>query len=71
MPWVRDSIEALKLEHTVFALPFAYVALWTATSGHPHWSTVGWVTLAMVGARTAGMALNRLIDLPLDRLNPR
>ncbi len=66
-----DVAEALKLEHTVFALPFAYLGLWTAAAGSPAWSTVGWVTLAMVAARTAGMALNRLIDLPLDRLNPR
>ena len=66
-----DVAEALKLEHTVFALPFAYLGLWTAARGSPAWSTVGWVTLAMVGARTAGMALNRLMDLPIDRLNPR
>ena len=68
---ISDVSEALKLEHTVFALPFAYLGLWTAAGGNPGWSTVGWVTLAMVGARTAGMALNRLMDLPLDRLNPR
>ena len=68
---IRDLVEALKLEHTLFALPFAYVGLWAAAGGHPAWSTAGWVTLAMVGARTAGMALNRLIDLPIDRLNPR
>ncbi len=68
---VSDVIEALKLEHTIFALPFAYLGVWVAARGSPSWSVVGWVTLAMVGARTAGMALNRLIDLPLDRLNPR
>ncbi len=67
----QEVAEALKLEHTIFALPFAYVGLWVASRGNPLWSTVGWVTLAMVGGRTAGMALNRLIDLPLDRLNPR
>ncbi len=68
---LRDVAEALKLEHTIFALPFAYLGLWVAAGGRPAWSTVGWVTLAMVGARTAGMAANRLVDLPLDRLNPR
>lgn len=68
---LRDVAEALKLEHTLFALPFAYLGLWVAAGGRPAWDTVGWVTLAMVGARTAGMALNRLIDLPLDRMNPR
>lgn len=66
-----DLMEALRLEHTVFALPFAYLGLWVASSGQPSWAVVGWVTLAMVTARTAGMALNRLIDLPMDRLNPR
>lgn len=66
-----DIAEALKLGHTIFALPFAYLGVWAAAGGNPAWSTVGWVTLAMVGARTAGMALNRLIDLPIDRLNPR
>lgn len=68
---VRDVAEALKVEHTIFALPFAYLGLWAAANGHPSWATVGWVTLAMVGARSAGMAANRLIDLPIDRKNPR
>lgn len=68
---LRDIVEALKLEHTLFALPFAYLGAWTAAGGNPAWATVGWVTLAMVGGRTAGMALNRLIDLPMDRANPR
>ncbi|MBI3324379.1 MAG: UbiA family prenyltransferase [Candidatus Omnitrophica bacterium] len=68
---VRDVIEALKLEHTLFALPFAYIGVWTAAGGRPAWAAVGWVTLAMVGARSAGMAANRLVDLPIDRQNPR
>lgn len=67
----RDLTEALKLEHTVFALPFAYLGVWAAAGGDPGWSTVGWVTLAMVAGRSAGMAANRLIDLPIDRMNPR
>lgn len=71
MSRVREVAEALKLEHTIFALPFAYLGVWTAAQGNPGWSVVGWVTLAMVGARTVGMAINRLVDLPLDRLNPR
>ncbi len=71
LPRFRDVVEALKLEHTVFALPFAYIGAWAAAGGSPAWATVGWVTLAMVGGRTAGMAMNRLIDLPIDRLNPR
>ena len=68
---IRDVIEALKFEHTLFALPFAYLGAWAASGGNPDWRRVGWVTLAMVGGRTAGMALNRLIDLPMDRANPR
>jgi 4-hydroxybenzoate polyprenyltransferase len=71
MSRLADVAEALKLEHTIFALPFAYLGVWVASAGDPAWSIVGWVTLAMVGARTTGMALNRLIDLPLDRINPR
>ena len=74
----RDIAEALKLQHTIFALPFAYLGAWVAAclpagraSGFPGWRVLGWVTLAMVGARTAGMAWNRLLDLPLDRANPR
>ncbi len=68
---LSDVAEALKLKHTIFALPFAYLGVWVASAGNPAWSVVGWVTLAMVAARTTGMALNRLIDLPLDRINPR
>jgi len=71
MSQVKDLVEALKLEHTIFALPFAYLGVWVAAKGDPGWATVAWVTLAMVGARTAGMAINRLVDLPLDRINPR
>ena len=71
MATFEDLAEALKLEHTVFALPFAYLGVWAAARGAPSWSVAGWVTLGMAGARTAGMALNRLMDLPLDRLNPR
>ena len=68
---LRDIAEALKLEHTVFALPFAYLGLWVGAGGSPTFGQFFWVTLAMVGGRTAGMALNRIVDLPLDRLNPR
>ena len=68
---LKDLSEALKLEHTVFALPFAYLALWVAAQGTPTGSVVVWATLAAVAARTAGMSFNRLIDLPLDRMNPR
>ena len=68
---IQVFLEMIKFEHTVFALPFAYLGMVLAAQGWPGFSTFFWVTLAMVGARTAGMCFNRLIDLPLDALNPR
>jgi 4-hydroxybenzoate polyprenyltransferase len=67
----RRVASLVKLEHTVFALPFAYVGALLAAEGWPGWATLGWVTLAMAGARTLAMALNRLIDADLDARNPR
>ena len=61
----------VKLEHTVFALPFAYVGAFLGAEGFPGWGDLGWITLAMVGARTLAMALNRLVDAELDARNPR
>jgi len=59
------------LEHTIFALPFAYLGLFLAADGWPGWSPFLWVTLAMAGARTAAMSFNRLIDAHIDAKNPR
>lgn len=64
-------LEAIKFEHTVFALPFAYTAMLLAAGGWPGWWTVGWVTAAMVGARTCAMAVNRVVDRAIDARNPR
>jgi 4-hydroxybenzoate polyprenyltransferase len=64
-------LDLIKFEHTVFALPFAYLGLVLAAGGWPGWWTFIWVTVAMAAARTAGMSLNRLIDRRLDALNPR
>jgi 4-hydroxybenzoate polyprenyltransferase len=64
-------LDAIKFEHTVFALPFAYIAMVLAARGWPGWWTVGWVTAAMVGARTCAMAANRVIDRAIDARNPR
>ena len=61
----------VKLEHTVFALPFAYVGALFAARGWPGWADMGWITAAMVGARTLAMGLNRLIDAEIDARNPR
>ena len=70
-PLPRRLARLVRLEHTVFALPFAYVGALLAVDGWPGASALGWVTLAMVGARTLAMALNRLIDAELDAQNPR
>jgi 4-hydroxybenzoate polyprenyltransferase len=64
-------LEAIKFEHTVFALPFAYISMVLAGGGWPGWWTVVWVTLAMAGARTCAMAANRVIDRVVDAANPR
>jgi 4-hydroxybenzoate polyprenyltransferase len=61
----------VKIEHSVYALPFAYAGAFMATGGIPSWSDLFWITVAMVGARSAAMALNRLIDARLDARNPR
>jgi 4-hydroxybenzoate polyprenyltransferase len=61
----------VKLEHTVFALPFAYVGAFLAVDGVPSGRDLLWVTVAMFGARSLAMALNRLIDAELDARNPR
>ncbi len=61
----------VRLEHTVFALPFAYVGALLSVDGWPGLETMGWITLAMVGARTLAMSLNRLVDAEIDAANPR
>ena len=61
----------VKIEHTVFALPFAYVGAFLALDGVPSFAQLVWLTLAMVGARSLAMALNRLIDAEIDARNPR
>jgi 4-hydroxybenzoate polyprenyltransferase len=61
----------VKIEHTVFALPFAYVGAFLAVSGVPSAHDLVWITVAMVGARSLAMALNRLIDAEVDARNPR
>jgi 4-hydroxybenzoate polyprenyltransferase len=61
----------VKFEHTIFALPFAYVGAFLAVDGIPSAHDLLWITLAMVGARSLAMALNRLIDARIDARNPR
>ncbi len=64
-------LSLIKIEHSLFALPYAYVGMIIAADGWPGWRTFLLITLAMVGARTAAMAANRVIDARLDAMNPR
>jgi 4-hydroxybenzoate polyprenyltransferase len=61
----------VKIEHSVYALPFAYAGAVLAELRIPSWPTLAWITVAMVAARSAAMALNRLIDAGIDARNPR
>ena len=61
----------VKIEHTIFALPFAYVGAFLAVGRSPSAHDLLWITLAMVGARSLAMALNRLVDAGIDARNPR
>ncbi|MEW6663425.1 MAG: UbiA-like polyprenyltransferase [Bacillota bacterium] len=64
-------MQMIRFEHTIFALPFAYVGALMVERGIPAAGDLIWITLAMVGARTAAMSLNRLIDRHIDARNPR
>jgi len=68
---LRITLEMIKIEHTIFALPFAFLGAFLAERGMPPADKMGWILLAMVGARSAAMAFNRLVDLPFDARNPR
>ena len=67
----RRFARLIRFEHTVFALPFAYVGALLSVDGWPGWGPMAWVTVAMAGARTLAMSLNRLMDADLDARNPR
>jgi 4-hydroxybenzoate polyprenyltransferase len=67
----RRFASLVKIEHTVFALPFAYVGALLALDDLPRSWDLLWITVAMVGARSLAMALNRLIDAEIDARNPR
>jgi 4-hydroxybenzoate polyprenyltransferase len=64
-------LEMIKFEHTVFALPFAFMGAFLSARGVPDMKTFGWIILAMVGARTCAMGFNRIVDREYDKLNPR
>ncbi|MBN1487434.1 MAG: UbiA family prenyltransferase, partial [Anaerolineae bacterium] len=67
----RDFLELIKFEHTIFALPFAYLGMVLAAGGWPTWSQFFWITIAMASARTLAMGTNRLADRVIDAANPR
>jgi len=68
---IRTTLEMIKIEHTLFALPFAFLGAVLAARGIPTvWQTI-WITVAMVGARSAAMAFNRIADKDYDARNPR
>ena len=67
----RRFASLVKIEHTLFALPFAYVGAFLAVDGTPSGHDLAWITVAMVGARSLAMGLNRLIDAGIDARNPR
>lgn len=64
-------LDMIKFEHTVFALPFALASALVAANGIPDWRVLGWILVAMVGARSAAMGFNRIADAKLDAANPR
>lgn len=72
---LKVILEMIKFEHTVFALPFAFMGAvlgnFVVEGTWPSWAEIGWIILAMVGARSAAMSLNRLIDKEIDGKNPR
>ena len=67
----RRLASLVRIEHTVFALPFAYVGAFLAVDSWPGLADMVWLTVAMVGARTLAMSVNRLVDAELDARNPR
>ncbi len=68
---LRTTLEMIKFEHTLFALPFAFLGALLAAGGLPTPWQIVWITLAMVGARSAAMTFNRIADREIDALNPR
>jgi 4-hydroxybenzoate polyprenyltransferase len=68
---ICTTLEMIKWEHSIFALPFALTAMLLAANGLPGWRTVAWILVAMVAARSCAMAFNRWADAELDAANPR
>jgi 4-hydroxybenzoate polyprenyltransferase len=68
---LKTTLEMIKFEHTIFALPFALIGALLASNGLPSAWQIVWIVLAMVGARSAAMTFNRIVDSRYDGMNPR
>jgi len=68
---LKITLEMIKWEHSIFALPFALCSAMLAADGLPAWHQLAWIIVAMVSARSAAMAFNRLADASIDAANPR
>jgi 4-hydroxybenzoate polyprenyltransferase len=68
---IRTTLEMIKIEHTLFALPFAFLGAMLAARGIPTAAQIIWITIAMAGARSTAMAFNRIADRNFDARNPR
>jgi 4-hydroxybenzoate polyprenyltransferase len=68
---LKITLEMIKWEHSIFALPFALCGAMLAAGGLPAWHQLAWIIVAMVSARSAAMAFNRLADASIDAANPR
>lgn len=71
MSKVSVYLRMIKFSHSIFALPFAFTSALIAVSGIPDLRQIGWIVIAMVGARSGAMGLNRIIDRKIDSANPR
>src|SRR4051795_5143822 len=68
---IKTTLEMIKWEHSIFALPFALCAAMLAAGGMPTPAKLGWIVLCMISARSAAMAFNRIADARIDAANPR
>src|SRR5499425_3601584 len=68
---LRTTLEMIKWEHSIFALPFALCGAMLAAGGWPTGHQLAWIVVAMVSARSAAMSFNRLADAAIDAANPR
>ena len=68
---LKTTLAMIKFEHTLFALPFAFLGAILAANGLPTWRQLLWITVAMFGARSAAMTFNRIVDRDIDAKNPR